>query len=49
MSTIYELFKFLLVRKKIWLIPAVIIILIFGTLIVLSQGSVFAPFIYTLF
>ncbi len=49
MSTLYELFKFLVLRKKIWLIPSIVIILIFGFLIILSQGSVFAPFIYTLF
>ena len=49
MSTIIELFKFLIARKKFWLFPAVIIIIIFGLLIVLSQGSVLAPFIYTIF
>ena len=46
MSTIIELFKFLLARKKIWLFPVIIILIVFGMLIVFSQGSVFAPFIY---
>ena len=49
MSTLIELFKFLLVRKKIWLFPVIIILVIFGMLIIFSQGSVFAPFIYTIF
>ena len=49
MSTIIELFKFLLVRKKIWLFPVIIILIIFGMLIIFSQGSVLAPFIYTVF
>jgi hypothetical protein len=49
MSTIYELLKFLIKNKKFFLIPSVIIIIIFGMLIVLSQGSILAPFIYTLF
>ncbi len=49
MSTLLELFKFLTIRKKIWLFPVIIILVIFGMLIVLSQGSVLAPFIYTIF
>ena len=49
MSTIIELFKFLWIRKKIWLFPVIIILIIFGMLIVFSQGSVLAPFIYTIF
>ncbi len=49
MSIIFELFKFLLARKKIWLLPPIIIIIMFGILIIFSQGSVMAPFIYTLF
>ena len=36
-------------RKKFWLLPIVIVLLLFGTLIVLTQGSAVAPFIYTLF
>ncbi len=46
---IKEIFIFLKMRKKLWLSPIIIIMLIFGGLLVLSQGSVVAPFIYTLF
>jgi hypothetical protein len=49
MSFIAELFRFILVRKKFWLIPVLIVLALFGALIVLSQGSALAPFIYTLF
>ncbi|MGB7126022.1 MAG: DUF5989 family protein, partial [Methylovirgula sp.] len=44
-----ELLEFLGTRKKFWLIPLLVLFLIFGGLLVLSQGSVVAPFIYTLF
>ena len=44
-----EFVEFLMERKKYWLIPIVIILVFFGALIVLSQGSVVAPFIYTIF
>ncbi len=46
---IKELFRFLWKKKNFWLIPIVIIILIFSFIIVLSQGSALAPFIYTIF
>ena len=49
MSFIKELWKFILKRKKFWLIPILLMMTIFGGLIVLSQGSAVAPFIYTLF
>jgi Family of unknown function (DUF5989) len=49
MSVVTELFEFLLTRKKFWLIPLLVLFLIFGGLFVLSQGSVVAPFVYTLF
>lgn len=49
MDLLKEIFNFLLARKKLWLAPIIIIILIFGGLIILAQGSVVAPFIYTLF
>ena len=49
MSVVAELFEFLSSRKKFWLIPLLVLFLIFGGLFVLSQGSVVAPFIYTLF
>jgi hypothetical protein len=49
MSILAELFEFLGTRKKFWLLPLLVLFLIFGALFVLSQGSVVAPFIYTLF
>ena len=44
-----ELWAFLRVRKKYWLVPILIMMVLFGGLIVLTQGSAVAPFIYTLF
>jgi len=44
-----EIFEFLLEKKKYWLIPIIIILLLIGILIVLTEGSAIAPFIYTLF
>ena len=44
-----EFIKFLSVRKKYWLLPIIIAIFMFGGLIILSQGSAVAPFIYTIF
>ena len=49
MSFIKEFFEFLKVRKKYWLLPIIIILFIFGGLLVLTQGSAVAPFIYTIF
>ena len=49
MSFLRELWKFLRVRKKLWLAPIIIIMVALGGLLVLAQGSVVAPFIYTLF
>jgi len=49
MSIIAELWRFLRVRKKFWLLPIVITMLVLGGLLVLAQGSAIAPFIYTLF
>tara|TARA_Y200000002_G_C22172470_1_gene451690 strand:- start:19 stop:171 length:153 start_codon:yes stop_codon:yes gene_type:complete len=48
-SLIKELWKFMRVRKKFWLLPILIILGVFGGLIVLTQGTAVAPFIYTLF
>jgi hypothetical protein len=45
----HELWVFLRVRKKYWLLPIVLMLAVFGALIVLTQGSAVAPFIYTLF
>ncbi len=44
-----EFWSFLKVRKKFWLLPVLVVLLLFGGLIVLSQGSAVAPFVYTLF
>ena len=49
MSFLKEFLEFLKVRKKYWLLPIIIILALFGGLIILSQGSVIAPFIYTIF
>jgi hypothetical protein len=49
MSILMELWDFLRVRKKFWLLPIVLVLLVFGGLIILVQGSAVAPFIYTLF
>lgn len=46
---ISELWAFMKERKKFWLLPIVLVLLLFGSLVVLTQGSVVAPFIYTLF
>lgn len=46
---IKDLWGFMRVRKKFWLAPIIFIMLLLGTLIVLTQGSAVAPFIYTLF
>ena len=48
-SILFEFWEFLKVRKKFWLAPIVFFLLIFGTLIVLTEGSAIAPFIYALF
>jgi hypothetical protein len=48
-SFLVEFWEFLRVRKKYWLLPVLIVSLLFGGLIVLTQGSAVAPFIYTLF
>jgi len=44
-----EFWEFLKERKKYWLFPILFVLLIFGVLIILSQGSAIAPFIYTIF
>ena len=46
---IKEFWEFLFERKKYWLLPIIIVLVIFGGLIVLTQGSAVAPFIYTIF
>jgi len=49
MAFLVELWTFLKARKKLWLLPVVILLLGFGALLVLAQSSAVAPFIYTLF
>lgn len=49
MAFLVEFWNFLKVRKKFWLLPMLVILVLFGGLIVLAQGSAIAPFIYTLF
>lgn len=49
MSFLLELWQFLKIRKKFWLLPIIIVMLLLGGLLVLAQGSAIAPFIYTLF
>ncbi|WP_415284023.1 DUF5989 family protein [Candidatus Pelagibacter sp. Uisw_130] len=49
MSFLIEFLEFLKVRKKYWLLPILIVLVFFGGLIILSQGSAIAPFIYTIF
>ena len=49
MSILAELWAFLRIRKKYWLAPILLMLLVFGGLVILAQGSAVAPFIYTLF
>ncbi len=49
MSFLAELWTFLKVRRKFWLLPIIVMMAIFGGLVVLTQGSAVAPFIYTIF
>ena len=49
MSFIKEFWEFLIVRKKYWLMPIIIVLVLFGGLIILTQGSAVAPFIYAIF
>ena len=49
MDFVAEIWRFMRVRKKFWLLPVLIMMGVFGGLVVLTQGSAIAPFIYTLF
>ena len=49
MDILRELWVFLRVRKKLWLAPIIAVMLVLGGLLILAQGSVVAPFIYTIF
>ncbi len=49
MSFVLEIWSFMRVRKKFWLLPIMLMMLLFGGLVILTQGSAIAPFIYTIF
>ena len=49
MSILVELWRFMRSRKKYWLVPIIVVMLLLGGLVVLAHGSAVAPFIYTLF
>ncbi len=49
MSFLMELWGFLRTRKKFWLVPILIVMLVFGALLILAQTTAIAPFIYTIF
>jgi hypothetical protein len=49
MSFLQELWNFMRARKKMWMMPIIIMALVFGGLVILSKGSAVAPFIYTIF
>jgi hypothetical protein len=49
MSFLREIWVFLAARKKFWLLPVLLVMLLLGGLLILAQGSAVAPFIYTLF
>ena len=49
MEFLKEMFSFLKKRKKLWMAPLILLIALIGSLLILAQGSVIAPFIYTLF
>lgn len=49
MDLVLELWRFMRARKKYWLLPIIVVMLVLGGLLVLAQGSAIAPFIYTLF
>ena len=48
-SLVRELWAYMRMRKKWWLLPLILVLLLIGTLLVFAQGSVLAPFIYTIF
>jgi len=49
MSLLREIWEFLRVRKKFWLLPIILVMLLFGALLLVAESSAIAPFIYTLF
>ena len=49
LSLMQELWAFMRARKKMWMLPIIVLALVFGGLVILTQGSAVAPFIYTIF
>jgi len=49
LSVLREMWEFIRLRKKYWLIPVIVVLLLVGVLLFLTEGSTIAPFIYTLF
>jgi hypothetical protein len=49
MSFVMELWAYMGARKKFWLLPLILLLLVFGGLLVLAKGSAIAPFVYTIF
>jgi hypothetical protein len=49
MSFVLELWAYMKARKKFWLLPLILVLLLFGGLLILAKGSAIAPFIYTIF
>jgi len=49
MNFLLEVYNFLKVRKKFWLLPIIIVFVLFGALLFLTSGTVIAPFVYTIF
>jgi hypothetical protein len=49
MSFAFEFWTYLKARKKFWLLPLVLVLVLFGGLMILAEGSALAPFIYTIF
>ena len=49
MALLAELWEFLAEKKKLWMVPLLLLLLVFGGMLLLAQGSAVAPFIYTLF
>jgi Family of unknown function (DUF5989) len=48
-SALREIFRFLMQRKRYWLVPVILVLVLFGALLVFAEGSAIAPFIYTVF
>ena len=49
MEFVFELFRYIRVRKKLWLLPIILVMVLLGGLLILAQGSSVSPFIYAIF